>query len=376
MRGGIDILRGDVPRRKRETQGMVDGPLSALGGRQPFVGSSQTGQDRQSGRVRGRIAECAEFVRTHVPDRFLRRVPQTVGMRQLHAAGIRKQGWIRRPRHPIQLVGGVGIFVPDEQVRIASLATIVAASVRIRSVLVIPLDDGACRNRHRHDIAFPRIVVDDDVDLGGRVAVNNVVRDAVERTLAVGGTVLAPVWMNGDRTADVRDDGRRVGRHRGVGDVLIPGIVRGKELLTEHRQHHSIFQLLNCQSLKLVRLPIAIGSRVGSAIGRDALASRIHQQWYSKHRALLFFRIDSSWMDCAKSVPLFTQQRDASRYASLPKRRMRRSLPRGSRLTGNGRSCPRGGRFLERSGSNDERSEIDVRFLSFYTFTAHRYLIF
>ena len=44
------------------------------------------------------------------------------------------------------------------------------------------------------------------------------------------------------------DDGRRVGRHGRIGDVLIPGVVAGKELLAQQGEHHSIFQLLNGQA--------------------------------------------------------------------------------------------------------------------------------
>ena len=117
-------------------------PLAALRRRQPFVGPSQAGQDRQSGRVGRGVAQGAELVLGHVPDRFLGRVPQAVGMRQLDAVGVRKQRRIGRPRHAVQLVGGVGVLVPDEQVRIAALAGVVAAAVRIRSVLIIALDDG------------------------------------------------------------------------------------------------------------------------------------------------------------------------------------------------------------------------------------------
>ena len=193
-----------------------------------------------SPRVRKRVG-------VHVPDGFLGGVPQAVGMRQFDAVGVGKQGRVAGPGHAVQLVGDVVVLVPDDQVRIAALVGVVAAAVRVRSVLVIPFDDGVGRNRHRDDVAFAGIVVDDDVDLGGAVAVDDVVRDAVERAVAVAGTVLAPIGMDADRAADVGDDGRRVGRHGRVGDVLVPGIVRGKELLAQQSGHDAIFQLLELQ---------------------------------------------------------------------------------------------------------------------------------
>ena len=98
------------------------------------VGSPSSGRARPA-RIDNPAASAevsprrAELVGVHVPDRFLGRVPQTVGMQQFHAVGVGKQCRIGGPRHPIQLVGGVGVFVPDDQVRIAALAAVVAAPV-------------------------------------------------------------------------------------------------------------------------------------------------------------------------------------------------------------------------------------------------------
>ena len=179
---------------------MVDRSLSALGNRQPLVGPGQAGQDREAGRIRRRFAERAEGVRVHVPDGFLGRVPQAVGMRQLHAVGIRKQGRVGRPGHAVQLVGDVVVLVPDDQVRIAALAGVVAAAIGVRPVLVIAFDDGPCRDRNRHDVALAGIVVDDDVDLRRAVAVNDVDRNPVQRTVAVGGTIRPQSgWMRIER---------------------------------------------------------------------------------------------------------------------------------------------------------------------------------
>src|SRR4029077_14278446 len=102
----------------------------------------------------------------------------------------------------------------DDQVRIAALAGVVTASVWIRSVLVIALDDGAGRNRHRNDVALAGIVVDADPDPGRAVSMDNIHRNAVQRTGPVAGTIFAPIGMVFDGAANMRDDGRRVGRHR------------------------------------------------------------------------------------------------------------------------------------------------------------------
>ena len=168
-------------------------------------------------------------------------------MREFHAVGVRKQGGVGGARHAVQFVGGVGVLVPDDQVGVAALAWVVSAPVGVRPVLVVAFDDGVGGNRNRDDVALTGVVVDDDVHLRRAVAVNDVDRYPVQRVITVGGTIRAPVGMERGRRADMGDDRRGVRRNRSVADVLVPGIVRGKELLAEQRGNDAIFQFLQKQ---------------------------------------------------------------------------------------------------------------------------------
>ena len=81
---------------------------------------------------------------------------------------------------------------------------------------------------------------------GWRVAVHDVVRDAVERVAAPG--VLAEVGVEpavAVEADDVVDDRGRVGGHRGVGDLLVPGVVGREELLAQQRQQLASLQRLD-----------------------------------------------------------------------------------------------------------------------------------
>jgi hypothetical protein len=91
---------------------------------------------------------------------------------------------------------------------IAALNGVVAGPIGVRPILVIPFDNGAWRDGDRDDVALAGIVVDDDVHLRhtGSVSMDDIERDAVERGVAVAGTVVAPVGVDFDRAADVGDD--------------------------------------------------------------------------------------------------------------------------------------------------------------------------
>ena len=176
------------------------------------------------------------------------------------------------------------------------------------------------------------------------------------------GAVLAPVGMNADRTADVRDDGRRVGRHRRIGDVLIPGIVRGKELLAQQGQHHSIFQLLDRQASMRRAIGRSSDARRDSlpAAGRTICwRARFDQRRYVQtyRSPLLCEFLSGIPPDRAKSVPLFTRRRDAMTelVCGLP------SLA----------ECADG-----TIDAGDDGRRRDVQFPSFYTFSAHSRPIF
>ena len=116
---GLTSPDGSVRRR---AWSIAPWPPCATG--QPLVGPGQAGQDRKPGRVGRRIAERAEVVGVHVPDGFLGRVPQAVGVREFDTVGIREQVRVAGPRHAVQLVGGVAVLVPDDQVRVAALAVL------------------------------------------------------------------------------------------------------------------------------------------------------------------------------------------------------------------------------------------------------------
>src|SRR5262249_21760165 len=153
------------------------------------------GQDGQPGRIRRRVAERAEGVGLHVPDAFLGRVPFAVRVWQLDAARIGKQHRVAGACHAVQLIRNVVILVPDDEVGVAALAGVVAAAVEIRAVLVIALDHGTGGDGNGDQIALAGIVVNDDVYLGGAVAMHDVVRDAVQRAATITGAVLTPVGV-------------------------------------------------------------------------------------------------------------------------------------------------------------------------------------
>ena len=116
---------------------------------------------------------------------------------------------------------------------LATLTCVITAAMGIGAILVIAFDHGIGWDRHRRDVALSRIVVDDDVHFGSGVPINDVERDAIQGATAVGGIIRAPVGVQCDRSADVRDDGRRVGSHWRVADILIPGVVQRENLLAQ-----------------------------------------------------------------------------------------------------------------------------------------------
>src|SRR5262249_25465948 len=168
-------------------------------------------QDRQPGRVGGGPAEGAEGVRPQVPDRLLVRVPPAVGV-------------LGRPRRPVELVGDVVVHVVDEQVRVAAVI-----DARLGAVLGVAFEDGVGGDGGVQQGALAGVGVDDDAGPGRGVAVDDVVRDAVE--VAAGAVVLAEVGVQpavAVEAGDVANDGRGVGRDRGGGDPLVPGVVGGE----------------------------------------------------------------------------------------------------------------------------------------------------
>lgn len=121
-----------------------------------------------------------------------------VGMRMFIAVGIGKQGWVRRTGGAVQLVTDVVVLVPNDQVGVAALARVVTAAIGIRSALVIAFNHGVRWDRHRDDITFAGIIINGGINLGGAVAMDDVVGNAVQRAGAVGGTIRAPIGVNGD----------------------------------------------------------------------------------------------------------------------------------------------------------------------------------
>src|SRR5262249_29568974 len=154
-----------------------------------------------------------------VPDGLLGGVPHPAG----RLAG--RPDRVGGPGRLVELVGDVVVLVPDEHVRVVPAAGGVHRAAEVRPVLEVPLDDGVGRDRGVDDVALPGVDVDGDVDLRGRVAVDDVERDAVEGHGPVGGAVGVPVGVEVDAGADVRDDRRRVTRHRRGADVLVPRVV-------------------------------------------------------------------------------------------------------------------------------------------------------
>src|SRR5262249_31611283 len=144
------------------------------------------------------------------------------------------------PRRPVELVGDVVVHVVDQQVRVSAVV-----HARLGAVLVVALEDRGGRYRCRRHVALAGIGVDDHAHLGRAVAMNDVVRDAVE--VRAGVIVLAEVRVEPTVTVsgdDVVDDRGGAGGHRGVGDFLIPGVVGGKNLVAQERGHRTVFQLL------------------------------------------------------------------------------------------------------------------------------------
>src|SRR5262249_42506547 len=133
-------------------------------------------------------------------------------------------------------------------------------------------------------VALASVSVDDDMDPGHGVAVNDVVRDAVEVVAAA--EVLAEIRVQPAVTVvrgDVVDDGRGVGRHRGVSDVLVPRVVRGEERIAQEGGHRAVFQRLQQKA------PAA-----GRAAGRGGCGSAqdrghgegLRHEWLSAARRL------------------------------------------------------------------------------------------
>ena len=154
---------------------------------------------------------------------------------------------VGRPRHAVQLVGDVVVLVPDDQVGIAALAGVVAAAVGVRPVLVIAFDDGVGGDRHRGDVAFAGIVVDDDVDLRRAVAVDDVERNAVQRAVAVGGTVRAPVGVEMDRAPIWAMMAAELAATGALLMFWFQGLSEGKSCWPSSVGHDAIFQFLQEQ---------------------------------------------------------------------------------------------------------------------------------
>src|SRR5262249_24034652 len=100
------------------------------------------------------------------------------------------------------------------------------------------------RNGHEHWVTLVRVaVLTDDNGLLGHGRIDDVDRDAVEG--AVGGGV-AKVRVEADR-AKVRDDVGRGRRHRGVRDLLVPGVVEWEELVAPERGRYPGFEFDECR---------------------------------------------------------------------------------------------------------------------------------
>ncbi len=165
-----------MSRGQSKTKRVIDRALSALRDWQPLVGPGEAGKDRKPRRVGGRIAQRAEVVGVHVPDGFLRGVPLSIRV-------------FTRAAGDVQLVGGVAVLVPNDEVRVVA--------IRIRAVLVIALNDRVCRNRHRHDVALAGIVVNYHVHFRRGLAVNDVVRNTVKGLAPLAGLSSPQSGWNG-----------------------------------------------------------------------------------------------------------------------------------------------------------------------------------
>src|SRR4029077_9821582 len=131
------------------------------------------------------------------------------------------------PGGAVELVADVVVDVVDEQVRVAAVI-----DAGLRAVLVVAFDHDVGRQRHGLHVALAGIGVDDDVDLGGGVTVDDVVGDAVQVVAVL--VVLAEIGVEPAVAVgggDVVNDGRGVGGDRGVGDLLVPRVVGREELL-------------------------------------------------------------------------------------------------------------------------------------------------
>src|SRR4029077_10128280 len=120
--------------------------------------------------------ECAEAVGLHVPDALLIRVPNAAG------SSARTGGQVRGGGRIGTLIGNVVVFIPDEEVGVASPVGAVGAAagaIQVGPVLIVSFDDRIGRDGGRDDVALRGIFVDDDVDLGHGIPVDDVERDAV-----------------------------------------------------------------------------------------------------------------------------------------------------------------------------------------------------
>ena len=133
---------------------------------------------------------------------------------------------------PTEFVGDVVVLIPDEQMRIAPVV-----HADGWPILRVTFDDGVGRNGSVLEVAFVRVGIDYHLNFGRGVAMDHVVGNAVQgiaRQLVVlpEVRVKTPVPVRGN---DVGHDGGRIGRHRGLGDVLVPGIVRGEQVRAKQR---------------------------------------------------------------------------------------------------------------------------------------------
>ena len=105
------------------------------------------------------------------------------------------------------------------------------------AILRVAFDDSVGRNGGVLKVALVRVGIDHHLDPGGGVAMDHVVGNAVQRIarrliVLSEVRVKTPVPVRGN---DAVHDGGRIGRDRGLGNVLVPRIVRREQVRPEQR---------------------------------------------------------------------------------------------------------------------------------------------
>ena len=164
MRSWKEILVKNDRIGQRKAQCMPDDALTALRRGQAFV---PAGPGQAGAAARGISGSPTERAKAVV---FM---SQTVSLSACHWASV----FWNELGSPIEFISDVVVRIPDQQMRIT--ADVEAHGWRI---VHVPLNHGVGRNGSVDDVTLTCVSADHDVDFGCGVAMNYIVRNAVQRS--------------------------------------------------------------------------------------------------------------------------------------------------------------------------------------------------